>query len=205
MGTGQTSEVLKFYISNEYGNDFPLVSTLTDDYLHPDICNSHPEILPMAECLTKFPGFGWMVAVSYQNRNVARSKVFSQLVELDKRIYSYWHPTSSVWDQKVLQPNQLVLENVVVQYGASVGSNTFLWSGAHVGHHSSLGNNCFVASGATISGSTSIGSNAFLGVNSFVTDGVSAGRFLYVGAGAGLTADCGDFGLILDRSLAKDE
>lgn len=203
VGAGQTSEVLKFYISKEYGDDFPMVSTLTDDHLHLGNLSSNSSILPMSECLSKFPKFGWMVAISYQSRNVARGKVFSQLVSENQRICSYWHPKASIWSREILQPNQVMLENVVVQYGASVGANTFLWSGAHIGHHSTLGNDCFVASGSTISGSTSIGSNAFLGVNSFVADGVTAGRFLYVGAGAGLVADCGDFGLItgLDSHL----
>ena len=195
VGTGQTADVLQHYIFEEYGEGFPVVNTVTDNFLGQSQPSNARTVIPISDCYSEFPSFGWMIAISYQNRSTSRGKVLDQVAARSVEICSYWHPNSHVWTEDVLRPNQLFLENVVVQFGSSVGANTFLWSGSHVGHHTKIGNDSFIASGAVVSGSVTIGDNAFLGVNSFVADGVSAGRFLFVGAGAGLVADCGDFGL----------
>ena len=34
----------------------------------------------------------------------------------------------------------------------SIGNNTIIWSGNHIGHHSKIGNNCFISSHVVVSG-----------------------------------------------------
>lgn len=205
VGAGQTADVLQHYILEEYGEGFPVVNTVTDEFLGQSQAANTKTLIPISDCYSEFPSFGWIIAISYQKRNTSRGKVFAQVTAKNVEIFSYWHPNSHVWAKDVLRPNQVFLENVVVQFGSSVGANTFLWSGSHVGHHTKIGNDSFFASGAVISGAVTIGDNAFLGVNSFVADGVSAGRFLFVGAGAGLVADCGDFGLAVPGKAPINE
>src|SRR5690606_11663854 len=71
----------------------------------------------------------------------------------------------------------------------SIGSNTILWSGNHVGHHSSIGDHCFIASHVVVSGSCRVENNVFIGVNATLHDSTVIAEECLVGAGAIITKD----------------
>ncbi len=84
------------------------------------------------------------------------------------------------------------MEHNTVQPFASIGRNTIVWSGNHIGHHSRIGDNCFIASHVVISGSVTVGDNSFLGVNATLRDNITLGERCIVGAGALVMADAPD-------------
>ena len=59
----------------------------------------------------------------------------------------------------------MIMEHNTIQPYVTIGENTILWSGNHVGHHTQIGKNVFIASHAVISGSVIVGENSFIGVN----------------------------------------
>ena len=80
--------------------------------------------------------------------------------------------------------NTLVLENTVIQPLTRIGSNVFLWSGNHVGHHAEIRDHVYVCGHVILSGNAVIGENCFLGVNSTLGHNVTLGHHSIVGAGA---------------------
>ena len=74
----------------------------------------------------------------------------------------------------------------------SVGNNTILWSGNHIGHHSKIGNNCFISSHVVISGNCIVGDNTFIGVNSSIADRTNIGKSCFIGMGVNITKDIDD-------------
>jgi acetyltransferase-like isoleucine patch superfamily enzyme len=81
------------------------------------------------------------------------------------------------------------MEANVVQPFASIGSDTMLWSGNHIGHHSRIGDHCFLASHIVVSGNVEIADHCFIGVNVALRDGITVSPRCLIGAGAILTQD----------------
>ncbi len=123
------------------------------------------------------------VAVGYQNLNRFRKHKLSALQSLGYSIISVTP------DEKGAAENVLVANEAIVQVGARIGSNSFIWGGATVGHHTEIGENCWISSGATIAGNCQIGNFSFLGVGAIVTHEVNIGADCIIGAGAIVTRD----------------
>jgi UDP-3-O-[3-hydroxymyristoyl] glucosamine N-acyltransferase len=68
--------------------------------------------------------------------------------------------------------NSFVMEANVIQPFASVGSDTIVWSGGHIGHHSTVGDHCFLAR-SIISGNVQVGDHSYLGGDCIIRDGVT--------------------------------
>ena len=77
----------------------------------------------------------------------------------------------------------------VIQPFVTIGANTVLWSGNHIGHDSTVGDNVFITSHVVVSGNCRIGDNVFIGVNATLRDGITVGRDCVVGAGTVLLQD----------------
>ena len=71
----------------------------------------------------------------------------------------------------------------------TIGDDTILWSGNHVGHHSKIGSHCFLTSHVVVSGVTSVGDYTFIGVNASVGNGIRIAEDNLIGAGAVITKD----------------
>jgi sugar O-acyltransferase (sialic acid O-acetyltransferase NeuD family) len=123
------------------------------------------------------------VAVGYQNLNRFRKHKLSALQSLGYSIISVTP------DEKCSVENALVAKEAIVQVGARIGSNSFVWGGATVGHHTEIGENCWISSGATIAGNCHVGDFSFLGVGAIVTHEVNIGADCIIGAGAIVTRD----------------
>ena len=82
-----------------------------------------------------------------------------------------------------------ILEDNVIQSGSSIGSNSILWSGNHIGHCTSIGENVFISSHVVVAGFSSIGDQSFLGINSTIGDNVKIAKDNYIGAGCLITRD----------------
>ena len=88
--------------------------------------------------------------------------------------------------------NCFILEDNTIQPFTSVGNNTILWSGNHIGHHSKIGNNCFISSHVVISGNCIVGDNTFISVNSSIADRTNIGKSCFIGMGVNITKDIDD-------------
>jgi sugar O-acyltransferase (sialic acid O-acetyltransferase NeuD family) len=121
--------------------------------------------------------------------------VYTQLNRLRTRLYvaarakgyapaSYVSPRAFVWPNVRLGEHCFIFENNVVQPFVTLGANTILWSGNHIGHHSTIGDHCFISSHVVISGHCEVGESCFFGVNCAIGDNVKIARDCVIGAGA---------------------
>lgn len=70
-----------------------------------------------------------------------------------------------------------------------VGSNTWVMSGAYVGHDTHIGNDCDIAPNATIGGCCTIGSRVKIGLGAVVNPHVTIGDGARIGSGAVVNRD----------------
>ena len=71
----------------------------------------------------------------------------------------------------------------------TIGDNTVLWSGNHIGHHSKIGDHVFLTSHIVVSGGVKIEPFSFIGVNATLRDHITIGEATLIGGGAIIMRD----------------
>lgn len=124
------------------------------------------------------------VAIGYGQMNKTRQRVYEEMKERGYSCATFVHPGVKIWDSTTVGDNVFIFEDNTIQPFTKIGSDTVLWSGNHIGHHSIISEHCFISSHVVISGSCTIGSNVFIGVNSTLHDSLTIGDECLIGAGA---------------------
>lgn len=114
------------------------------------------------------------------------------------------HPNAVVgapgeWRNRDSQYPAFIAENALIREGARVhagverptviGSNTWVMSGAYVGHDTHVGNDCDIAPNATIGGCCTIGNRVKIGLGATVNPHVTIGDGARIGSGAVVNRD----------------
>lgn len=129
------------------------------------------------------------VAIGYSNVNRSREALFGDARARGYRMIRYVSSRAAVHPDATVGEGAFILDHAVVEPYASVGENTVLWSGCHVGHDTVVGNHVYVALRAAIAGKCTIEARAFIGANATVRDGLTIGAGSVVGAGAVILHD----------------
>lgn len=103
--------------------------------------------------------------------NKIRERIYSEIKSKGYEFISYISSKATVLT-KVIGENCFILEDNTIQPFVDIGSNSVIWSGNHIGHHSKVADNVTITSHVVISGHCEIGKNCFLGVNSTISNSV---------------------------------
>lgn len=183
FGAAEQAEICNFYFERD--SDYKVVSFVIDDELIGASSFAGLPIIAWSEATKLYPAkdFDCFVALGYTKVNQARKLVYEKVKEAGYSCPSYLSSKAVVLNDRSVGDNCLILENNTIQPFVKIGSNTTIWSGNHIGHHSTIGNNVFITSHVVISGGVNIGDEAFLGVNATIRDHISIGRGSVIGAG----------------------
>ena len=99
------------------------------------------------------------------------------------------HPSASVSPSAEIGQGSLIMQNVVVNANARVGSDTILNVACCVAHDCSVGDFVHLAPGVQMGGGSSVGEGVFCGTNSTILPGTAIGEWSTCGAGAVVTSD----------------
>ena len=143
------------------------------------------------------------VAVSYAKLNRIRAEKVATARLMGYNLASYISSHATTFSDLSHGDNCFVLENNVIQPFARLGSNVFLWSGNHIGHHSIIEDDVFIASHVVVSGGVKIGAGSFIGVNVTLRDHISIGKQCVIGAGALVLENQADYGVIAPRGTER--
>lgn len=183
FGTGQIAELALHYFRTDSDRDV-IALTVDRDFVSGDSRWGLP-VIPFEDLGRDLPPqeTDIFIALSYSKRNRIRKAKF-----LAAEAAGYGFATYVSSHATVLSPNIgrncFILEDNTVQPFVTIGDDTTLWSGNHIGHHSSVGNHVFIASHVVVSGGVTIEDEVFIGVNATVRNGIKVGRRAVVGAGA---------------------
>lgn len=193
FGAAEQAEVSHFYFQND--SSYTVEGFIVDDeYFEASSMKGLP-IIPWSLALQTFPPneFDCFVALGYSKVNLARKATYEKVKEAGYRCPSYISSKAVTFDNLVLGDNCLILEHNTVQPFVEIGSNTTIWSGNHLGHHSKIGKHVFMASHVVVSGGVSIGDQCFIGVNATLRDHITIGMGTVIGAGALVMKDTNPF------------
>jgi sugar O-acyltransferase (sialic acid O-acetyltransferase NeuD family) len=132
------------------------------------------------------------VALIYNQLNRVRMRIYYEAKHKGFQLANYVSSRSFVWRNVVMGDNLFIFEDNTIQPFVKLGSNTVLWSGNHIGHHSVIESHNFISSHVIISGFCSVGESCFLGVNATIGNNVTIGKDSFIGAGALITKSIPD-------------
>jgi sugar O-acyltransferase (sialic acid O-acetyltransferase NeuD family) len=189
FGTEATAEVIDFYFTHDSGYEV-VAFTVDAAYLDGDHFRGRP-LVAFEDLPARFPpgDHAMFIAVGFQKMNALRATKFREARAAGYPLASYVSSKASAWPGFAAAENTFVMEDNTIQPFVTIGCDTILWSGNHVGHHSSIGDHCFVSSHVVISGRVKVGDYSFLGVNSTLRDGITLGEATMVGAGCVVLTD----------------
>ena len=183
FGAAEQAEVSHYYFEND--SNYVVEGFIVDDeYFESSNFHGLP-VIPWSLALQAFPPteYDCFVALGYTKVNVARKEIYEKVKKAGYQCPSYVSSSAVTFNDLVLGDNCLILENNTVQPFVEIGSNTTVWSGNHIGHHSIIHDHNFVSSHVVISGHCEIESNCFLGVNSTLAHKVKIASGTLLGAG----------------------
>lgn len=189
FGTGEAAELAHFYLTHDSPYE-AVAFTVDAAYLSCENFCGLP-VLPFEQVASGFPPehYAMFVAIGYTQVNEVRAAKYREAKQRGYSLVSYVSSRASVFAGFRPGDNCFILEDVIVQPYAMIGSDVTLWSGCHIGHHTSIGDHCFVAPRAAISGCVTVAEGCFIGINATIRDHVSIARKTVVGAGALILAD----------------
>ena len=187
FGAGKIADEAYFYLKNDSPHE--IVAFTVDGQYLTDAEKLGLPVVPFENVENKYPPaeFQMFVAVGYQDLNRFRAQKYNEAKQKGYRLASYVSSRASNVGEVEVGDNCFVLEFAVIQPGATVGSNVFIWSGNHVGHHASVGDHCYIAGNVVISGSTKVEPYCFIGVSAILGHEITIGRESFIGAGSLIT------------------
>ncbi len=146
-------------------------------------------VVSFADVEERFPPsrYAMFVAIGYHRLNRARAEKCAEARAKGYRLVSYISSRAANIGRVEIGDNCLILENVVIQPFARIGTNVFLWSGNHVGHHASIGDHCYLAGQVIVSGSSKIEPYCYIGVNATIGHEITIGSDSFIGAATLIT------------------
>lgn len=118
----------------------------------------------------------FFVAITYGKLNRTRTRIKCLMESQGFLAASYISSKSFIASSAKVGDHCFIFEDNTVQSFCEIDSNTVLWSGNHIGHHTKICCNVFISSHVVVSGFCNIGENSFLGVNSTIGNNVHVGN-----------------------------
>lgn len=187
FGAGKIADEAYFYLTNDSPHE---VVAFAVDREHLNVSEKLGlPVVGFEDVVQLYPpnDFKMFVAVGYQDLNKFRARKYEEAKAKGYELISYVSSQASNVGNVEIGDNCFVLEFVTIQPCSTVGSNVFLWSGNHVGHHASVGDHCYIAGQVVISGSTKVEPYCFVGVGAMLGHEITIGRESFIGAGSLIT------------------
>lgn len=182
IGDGETAEMAFEYLNSEY----TIVAFLVEkEFRISDSKYGLPitdfESLAQTYFVEDIKCF---VAVSYNQNNRLRERLYLIVKQLGYTCVSFVHPSAVISPFATIGENCFILEQVVVQRKVTIGNNVFIWSNSTIAHQSSIHDHVFLATSSVVSGFCKIGTRSFIGAGAVLKDSIEIESDVIIGAGS---------------------
>ena len=189
VGAGETALLAHDYFTHDSPYEVAAFS-VERDYLTADrVCDLPVVAFETLEHTHPPAEYAAFVAASYTKLNRVRARLYAATRGKGYNLVSYISSRAFVGRNVQIGRNCFVMEQNVIQYGATIGDNVVLWSGNHVGHRAVVHDHCFVSSHVVIAGFCEVGEFCFLGANCSLAHNVKVAKDCLIGMGAAINAD----------------
>ncbi|MCX6210269.1 MAG: DapH/DapD/GlmU-related protein [Bacteroidetes bacterium] len=195
IGYGELGVQINSFITQTFQNIEPIY--FDDNLFEKKVPNSKP----FKEYNNKeFKNFHFAICLGYKH-SATKQEVLNNLLQLNRTIFSYIHPTSFVNNSATIGKNSFIYPMCNIDKDVVVGNGVLLNNSVVISHNSTIGNGCYLSPGVIISGNVNIGSNSFLGTGTLVTNGVTIGKNVVVGIGTVVTKNIADNMIVIGNPM----
>lgn len=188
-GIGDFSDIISDLIERVLKYNI-VAYALDNEYYMPGLWNNNKEVIPVSDILKRFPPDQYDAAIGFigRDRFENREKRYKMLKDFGYKVDNLIHPSAVISSNKIGNGN-IILENCVIGWKASLGNGNIMWPLSSVNHHDIVGDFNNISPGVSTSGAVRIGSHCFLGNNSTYKNRVTVSDYTLVGAGAYISQD----------------
>jgi sugar O-acyltransferase (sialic acid O-acetyltransferase NeuD family) len=129
-------------------------------------------------------GCVFLITVGQIKTASVRKNIFEKLQSIDAEIVSIVSPHAYISKYANIAKGTIVMHNVVVNAGSSVGQNCILNTGCTIEHDAKIGNHTHVSTGVFVNGDCNIGNEVFIGSNTTIINQIAVGNNVVIGAGS---------------------
>lgn len=200
FGTGKIAEVVSYYATQDCGYEIAAY-TVDKAHLNQDVFLGKPVYaFDEIERHCPYNTYDMFVAVGYHDMNKLRESKYSEARAKGYALVSIVSPNAHVPGNVIFKDNCFIMPPAIIHPCVTLGANTFVWSGALVGHHSVIDDHCWLTSNANIGGNVKMGKNCFVAINATVAHSVIIGHHCFLGANTLLTKNLEDQKVVIAES-----
>jgi len=176
-------------------NDFEWeIAGFINDFEKGKTINNYP-VLGGTDEIRKFlqQDYYFMYAIHMIGRNVKSEEVFLNMNIPTERFATIIHKTAFVAENVVLEPGVFVMSNSYIGPGAKIGKCTLIMANALIGHNTTVGNLCHFSVGSITSSYITIGNVSDVTLGAKVLEKRKIGNYAVAGANSLITRDIPDY------------
>jgi sugar O-acyltransferase (sialic acid O-acetyltransferase NeuD family) len=206
FGIKDLAELAHFYLTNDSKHEVVAFS-VHKEYLPKELTFCGLPILSFEHIQEHYPPseYSFFAPMTQKGMNKEREKVYNEIKNKGYNLISYISSKATIFDKSKIGDNCFILEDNTVQPFVTIGSNTILWSGNHIGHHSYIDNHVFITSHVVISGNCIIGPYSFIGVNAAFKENVTIGEGTFVAMSSSITKNTEPYSVYTGNPAKKIE
>jgi sugar O-acyltransferase (sialic acid O-acetyltransferase NeuD family) len=188
FGIKDLAELAHFYLQTDSEHNVVAFS-VNKDYIPEGNKFKELPVIAFEDIEKELPpnGYSFFAPMTHKRMNKEREKVYFEIKKKGYNLINYISSKATIFDNLIVGENCFILEDNTIQPFVTIGSNTVLWSGNHIGHHSQIGNHVFITSHVVISGNCLIEPYCFIGVNSAMKENITLGEATFVAMSTSIT------------------
>lgn len=188
FGIRDLAELAHFYLTTDSKHEV-IAFSVNRDYLPADNSFKGLPVIAFEEIEITLPPdkYSFFAPMTHKGMNKQREKIYNEIKKKGYDLISYISSKATVFDDLSVGDNCFILEDNTIQPFVTIGSNTVLWSGNHIGHHTKIGDHVFITSHVVISGNCLIDPYCFIGVNAALKENTLLGEASFVAMSTSIT------------------
>lgn len=206
FGVRDLAELAHFYLTTDTEHQVVAFS-VNREYVPEDNLFKGLPVIAFEEIEKKMPParYSFFAPLTHKGMNRERERIYNEIKIKGYDLISYISSRATFFDNLIMGDNCFILEDNTIQPFVTIGSDTVLWSGNHIGHHSKIGDHVFITSHVVISGNCLIEPNCFIGVNSTLKENIVIGEATFVAMSTSITQNTEPYSIYSGNPAKKND
>jgi sugar O-acyltransferase (sialic acid O-acetyltransferase NeuD family) len=204
FGIKDLAELAHFYLQNDSKHEV-VAFTVNEEYLPESGIFKGLPVYAFESIEKELPPeeYSFFAPTTHMGMNKVRERIFLEIKGKGYQCINYISSRATIFDDLIVGENCFILEDNTIQPFVTIGSNSVLWSGNHIGHHSKIGNHVFITSQVVISGNCIIEPYCFIGVNSALKENSKLGEATFIAMSTSISHDTEPFSVYSGNPAKK--
>ena len=196
VGNGSFSETLLYYITTF--TEWEIVAYADEFVSEEGATHKEKPFINLNDIVEKYPPdeYGIVLGIGYRKMNTIRKRLYLKLKEYGYCFPNFIHPTAIVHNT-IMGDANIIMQNVMFEPNAKIGSNTIIWGGVSIGHNANIGSHNHFAGSSVVAGNVKMGDGCFVGNQATVRDGATVADYTLLGAGVYLAKDTSPYDVVV--------